>query len=406
MKISVVKIISILTLLLTFTSVNSMSIIPFGNLYTTIILQILLILLIFREKNKLYTIHKKNYNIINIYIIWTVICIVRGFIIAENYWEYRQLLIGSISCLLPILVWVFYKPEVTWKIWSFWFKYGLLFFILFYSWNIGFTQVYLWPLLILFCFFPLFPKKKAWIVFITGILFCYLGGIENRSQIINGIVSLLFGITSYFATKIPPKFFKIGQILCYSSIFLVFGLVLNNIGKILHNQISIEEAKYGANNEFMQDSRSLIYADVIASALNHNYILYGRTPARGNDINVSYTLFFWGYEDQSNAFNKNERHANEVLHLNIFTWEGLIGLILYSFIYFKASYLAIYKSKNSYLKLLGCFITFRWVFGWIEDVNYFNISNIALWAMIGICYSYLFRNMTNIEFKQWIRKLI
>lgn len=406
MKFSVVKIISILTLLLTFASVNAMSIIPFGNLYTTTSLQILLILLLFREKNNLNTIYIKNFNIINIYIVWAVICILRGLIIAENYWEYRQLLIGSISCLLPSLVWIFYKPKVVSKIWSFWFKYGSLFFVLFYSWNIGFTQTYLWPFIILFCFFPLFPKKKAWIIFITGILFCYLGGIENRAQIVNGIVSLLFGITSYFAIKMPYRLFKIGQILCFASIFIVFGLVLNNIGKIIQNQISIEEAKYGTDNALLQDSRSLIYADVITSALNHNYVIWGRTPARGNDIDVSYTLFFWGYEDQQHAFNKNERHANEALHLNIFTWEGLIGLVLYSFIYFKASYLAVYKSKNSYIKLLGCFIAFRWVFGWIEDINQLNILNIALWTMIGMCYSEQFRNMTPLEFKQWIRQLI
>lgn len=405
MKFSVVKIIYVLILLLTFASVNSLSIFSFGNLYTTVFIQILLILLLLRQKNKQYIIHNKDYKIINLYLFWTVICIFRGFIIAENYTEYRQLLIGSISCLLPTLVWIFYKPEITCRIWSFWFKYGLLFFALFYWWNIGFTQFYLWPLLILFCFFPLFPRKKAWIIFISGLLFCCLAGIDNRAQIINGIVSLLFGITSYFATKIPHRLFKVGQILCYSTILIVFGLVLNNIGKILHDQISIEEAKYGADDAFLQDSRSLIYADVISSALNHNYVLWGRTPARGNDIDVSYTLFFWAYDDSA-ALNKNERHANESVHLNIFTWLGLIGLALYSYIYFRASYLAVYHSKNSYIKLLGCFIAYRWVFGWIEDVNQFTILNIALWTMIGMCYSEQFRNMTSIEFKQWIRQLI
>ena len=406
MKISIVKIISILIIFLTFSSVNSISKIPFGNLYTTIIFQILLILLSLKERKNQKPIPKNLYNTINIYLIWAISCIIRGFFIANNYTEYRQLLIGSISCVLPVLVWIFYKPDIFYRIWSFWFKYALLVFLVYYWWNAGFTQVYLWPLLFLFCFFPLFPQKKAWIIIIGGLLFCYLGGIDNRAQLINGIISLLFGFCSYFAIKIPAKIFQLGHILCYCSIFFIFGVVLSNISGVLNEKISAEEAKHGADNELMQDSRSLIYADVITSALNNNYILFGRTPARGNDINLSYTLFFWAYDDQENIFNKDERHANEVLHLNIFTWEGLIGFILYACIYFKASYLAVYKSRNAYIKLLGCFIAFRWAFGWIEDVNYLNILNIALWAIIGMCYSDKFRNMTNWEFKKWIRQLI
>ena len=120
--------------------------------------------------------------------------------------------------------------------------------------------------------------------------------------------------------------------------------------------------------EDASDTRSLIYLDVLDSAIKHHYVLQGRTPARGNDIEYSGILFKWAYDD-SYIFNKDERHANEVVHLNTFTWTGLIGLILYSLIYFKATYLAVYKSRNVYISLLGCYVAFQWSYGWIENVQ-------------------------------------
>lgn len=94
------------------------------------------------------------------------------------------------------------------------------------------------------------------------------------------------------------------------------------------------------------------------------------------------------------------------MHLNTFTWCGLIGLILFSLIFFKASYLAVYKSKNIYISLLGCYVAFQWSYGWIENVQQLDILNITLWIMVGMCYSTDFRQMDNKEFKEWIRKLI
>ena len=59
-------------------------------------------------------------------------------------------------------------------------------------------------------------------------------------------------------------------------------------------------------------------------------------------------------------------------------------MILYCLIYLQSSYLALYKSKNLFMKLIGVYIAFRFLFGWIEDFNRFDISNIALWMVIAM----------------------
>ena len=77
---------------------------------------------------------------------------------------------------------------------------------------------------------------------------------------------------------------------------------------------------------------------------------------------------------------------------------------MYIFIY--SSYLAVFCSKNRYLPVIGIFVAFRWLYGWIEDFSLFNLNYISLWIMIGICFSPIFRNMNNKEFKEWIKLLL
>jgi len=55
-----------------------------------------------------------------------------------------------------------------------------------------------------------------------------------------------------------------------------------------------------------------------------------------------------------------------------------------------------------YIKLIGIFIIFRWLYGWVEDFNNFDINYIMIWFMIGMCYSVRFRKMNDYQFKKWI----
>ena len=88
---------------------------------------------------------------------------------------------------------------------------------------------------------------------------------------------------------------------------------------------------------------------------------------------------------------------------NVFTWTGLIGVILYSILFFRASYFAVNKSKNIYAKMLGIYVAFRWLYAWVEDVNNFSLNYFMLMVMIGLCFSHSFRHMTDKEVVFWVR---
>ena len=129
-------------------------------------------------------------------------------------------------------------------------------------------------------------------------------------------------------------------------------------------------------------------------------MIWGRTPARGNDSEA-----FGQFYAEDLKSGKYERHSNELCHLNVFTWLGLVGMLLHCLIYLLASYRAVYYSNNQFVKYIGIMVAFNWALGWIENWTNFNIPNLTIWIMISICLSSKFRSMNDIEFKFWFESL-
>ena len=404
MKLTLTKQISYLFVLITFFSVwKWVTIIPF-NQYVVSAVQLLVIFLIILNRRRLFV--KENaFKLLNLYLLWTLVCVIRGFVISENYLEYKQLLIGFVGCVVPIVVWFFVSPQRTSVSLNIWFRWSLLLMLLL-VWFVGFSQYYLSPYLLLFCFIPLFKKKEIrLLVFAFAMVYIFYDTL-NRSHIIKASIALL--IAAYIKWgKLNTKLIRIGHTLGYLSTIALFAFVLTDATGLVTGKLDYQEASKNNSirEERSKDTRSLILFDVVRSSIEHDYWLWGHTPARGYEITIGSDLFMDQYDDDR-VFNKNERHRNEMVLTNIFTWEGLIGLILYTLVYMRCSFLAVYRSKNRFIPLLGCYIAFRWSFGWVEDVNCFYIMDISLWMMIAMCYSKQFREMDDRAFVEWFNSLI
>lgn len=365
-----------------------------------------------------FTIKRNNYRnissidnfVFNIYLLWLAICCFRGCLVAENYWEWKQLITGTFYLLLPVLIFSFSNSYILQNALTKWIKYVLPIFIFIGYWfiNSGRYQFTLGPIYLLACFIPFMHKKWKFIIgaFLVLLLVANFGA---RSQSLKAVVSIIICICFYFYKCIPIRLIKCLHFLFY--ILPVILLILGISGKFnVFEDLSSNEGKYLAtkvvNGEVQEedlsaDTRTFIYVEVLTSAINNDYVIWGRTPARGND-----SVIFGEYNAELLKTGKYERFKNEVCHPNVFTWLGLIGVILYSFFYVRASYLAIYKSNNSYIKLIGLFIAFHWAYGWVEDSIDFDIINVTLWMIIAIGMSKAFRNMSNIEFEKWTLKLV
>lgn len=201
------------------------------------------------------------------------------------------------------------------------------------------------------------------------------------------------------------KFLHIGFFIS-TVVLLMLGLLgIFNVFNLAEERNIEDKYVIGEGDEqydALTDTRTLLYMEEIQSAVNNNYVFQGRSISRGYDS----MIFGESIQEHTKWTGRMERQRNEVSILNIFNYFGLIGVALYFFIFFQASFLAIYKSRNRIIPVIGLYISFRWLFAFIEDFSRFDLNYMFLWLMIGMCYSPNFRNMTDTDIKLWIDKII
>ena len=348
--------------------------------------------------------NKRNMFVLMIYLIWMIICIVRGVFVAENYWDWKGLVGNSTALLLPIVAYGATNKVVAQSLLSTYIKYGLpLFLILSVLMITDAYGRYLMPISFLLLFLPALSKRQRYLLLFFSLVVIF-ANIHARSNVIKFGVPLLTLIIYYLKEKIsirvlegvrltliiaPIVFFILGV----TSVFNVF-----NMSEYLGDFKSVGTDFDGVERELSvtDDNRTFLYIEVIESAINNDYWVFGRTPARGND-----SAFFG--DEQYELTGRDERLGNEFGIANVFTWTGIVGVILYFFIFYRASYLAVNRSKNIYVKMLGIYVAFRWLYSWVEDINNFSLNYFMLFIMVGLCFSYSFRSMSNYEITIWVR---
>lgn len=402
---------SYLFILITLMSVNQWSSFPIGNTYVQWIVAFTMLgaVICFGEKTNSFA--DPELRLCNAYLLWLIICIIRGPFVAENYWEYKQLVTGSLSLSMPLFVFYFKEPfclSMALQKWNAWLP-PLFFCFLFWIISSDAYHFLLTPFLLYGCFFCFLSKK--WKILVGfGLVLMLLGDFGARAQVMKAAATILCGfafchnsIVKGCWLKTVHWLFYIGPIiLLFLGITGVFNIFKDSISESNYNKYVQTKIVNGQIHEekLAADTRTFIYEEVLGSALKHNYIIWGRTPARGND-----SYFFGSFNAEKLKTGKYERHSNELCHLNVFTWLGLIGLLLHCAIYLIASYRAVYYSNNQFVRYIGIMVAFNWALGWIENFTRFDIMNLTIWIMISICLSSKFRSMNDMEFKMWLDSL-
>lgn len=406
----IIFVISFLILLVTFKSVSRWSGLSIGNDSFWWLVQIIFFVLVFKIKKSYSNSQiEKNYFFVKLFLFWNVFCIVRGVFVAENYWEWKNLITTSFVLILPLLAYTTTNVASTRSIVKTWFKYGLFIYLLFSPFIFGDgVGRFLIPISFLSLFFPILNRKwKIIVVFVS--IFVITFDITARSNVVKFAVPFLIGNLYYFRKIFSVKILNVSRLLMLFMPFVFFYLGVSGIFNVFkmdeyiggeYNIKSNSKTDPFEEESLTEDTRTFLYVEVLESALKNDYVFLGRTPARGND-----STSFGDYLKFSLNTGKQERFGNEVSILNIFTWLGLVGVVLYFLIFFRATYLAIKQSNNIFIKLIGLNIAFRWAYGWVEDFSNFDLSNIFLWIMIGMCFSESFRKMTDFEFKIWLHKI-
>ncbi|TLU65063.1 hypothetical protein FE810_09045 [Thalassotalea litorea] len=343
--------------------------------------------------------------LIQFYILLVLINFMRGLLISDTYWDFKGLINNSLPLLVPVLAYLGTNKDLVKRLLTTYFKYGLVVLVALLPIlpKVAFGY-YLVPVTLITLFYSaLSIKTKA--LMIALILIVFTADLGARSNVIKFFVPLCLCFIFYFKNILGTKslnfiritFFFLPPILLTLAIqgdFNVFKM--EDYIKGSFTTLKLDEDGHEKEENLLSDTRTFLYVEALSTSEYYNSWIFGRSPARGT-ISAHF-----GHEDLNN---RGERLSNEVSILNIYTWLGLVGVLVYAFIFYFASYYAINKSNNYYCQILGVFIAFRWCYAWVEDFTIFSLTYILLWIMIGMCYSVQFREMTDLEFKVWVKSI-
>lgn len=378
-----------------------------NNTFFWWLLQALILYNFYTLKNK----SAKRIQTLKLFFIYVIISFLYGIYMAHNYWHYKNLIRNLMIYLMPLCIYAFINPRQLYLVLKIWFKKAWIILLclspFLYSDAWG---NFLTPFCFLALFFSQLPTKWK-IVTISAFIITFTLGWASRSCTIRFsiafLIGLLFswGLTRSLIIKYKKQLFTI---LVFTPIIL-FSLAISGIFNIfqideelkLSDQYQMFQSNED-NNSILDDTRTLVYTEVLNDAQKNNYIIQGHSLARGY-----YSPIFNDFINKnSDGLLKGERAACEVCILNVFTYMGIIGVILYMSIFIKSTYIAMFKSNNDYVKVIAIFVLFRWIYSWIEELSSFNISYLSLWIMVAICFSPYFRKMSNSEFKNWFHSIL
>lgn len=340
---------------------------------------------------------------------WTVLILVNmvlGATRCSDYWDWRYFIQNIMAYYICFAALTFSYPEKVVAVFSFWFAHAWKYFIFLFPFlgEDGISKS-MCPYMLLAIYYPLINRKYKLHVIVVLLVSVFLA-LGARTDILKlGFCLGLGWITqsSYFHSKLYAVSGSIRRILLILP-FVFFGLAITGVFNVfrIQEEFGLESYTGKAGNDLMADTRTILYEEVILSVASHDRIIYGETPAKGYES----AWFERNFDnDALGVSHYGWRGNTESSVLNIFMHFGVIGLLLYFFVFVSATYYGVYRSNNIYIPILALFVAFRWIIGWIEDFTNFDLNMLILWIMIGMCFSPYFRNMSNDEFKHWISKL-
>lgn len=365
---------------------------------------ILFVLYIFCTKViSLKRIDKIGLFILYAFILWQIISFIRGtFDAGSNYWIWKGMTNNLLVALFYITILYATNPIWVCNTYRLLWKYFIILSIIAIIFCRDPLIVNYLPYSTMLLFWPAIPKKNKYLLLIIVLYFFILN--TQRNDLAKIAFAVFCGLIVYRLYKyIPLILFKISHIilLIIPFVFILLAVFADfNIFKFdeyIKGEHKVTRVENGetVEEDLLADTRTFIYRNTFYTLNKYDAWITGRNTAHGDEG-------FSSFINQETG--TKGRYGNEVGIMNILLWYGIIGVLLYFILYARASYLAIYKSNNSYMKIIGIYTAFLWCWSFIWECCLFEMFYMMNIIFIGIGLSSSFRNMTNKEFKTWIIK--
>lgn len=334
---------------------------------------------------------------------WLVLEFIRATFYAEGYWMWKMVISNLIITMFYIVILVSSNLTIVRNYWGLYWKSFFPLVILSIFFYKSPTLLDFLPYSILMLFFAFIPKKNR--LLLIGICVLYFIANEHRNDLAKIIVAASIGLFIFYFYRTFPKMIRIVHIAFLSAPFIFLWLGVSSEFNVLNmdDYIKGDHTRKRTNDEgkledvsLKADSRTFIFENVFYTLNNNNDWILGRSPAFGDEgVDNS-----WGTDESTGL---KGRYGNEVGIMDILLWYGVIGVIIYFLMFFRASYLAIYKSKSRYVKGVGLYVAYLWLMSFIWEKPMFQTFYMMDLVLLGLCFSNKFRQMNDREVEIWVR---
>ena len=164
----------------------------------------------------------------------------------------------------------------------------------------------------------------------------------------------------------------------------------NIFEEIADQEVSVTlDNKKNRTDDYLVDSRTVVYYDVLRSINSPERLIIGQ----GVIFNIK-TVF----AEHNSNFESGRKNVEAGL-LNILLRYGILGVITFFLLLFVSSGLGINHSNNSMTVLTGIYISFKFLFLFVEEAN----ISISTYLALSICLNPYIRHLTDYDIKLFFK---
>jgi hypothetical protein len=341
--------------------------------------------------------------LIKLWICLNVLVFSISIFLANDYWDYKYLIFNAITFVLISFVFFIGNDEqLTAIVLKFVFKYlfpfGFFLVPVTFATNPELYSRIMIPISLFILFIPYIKWRYKLLIIIIA-LTSSLIEINFRSNLIKISFSIMLLLIYYL--NLNFRFLRIINVtlLVGPLVLLVLSVTgqFSILTEIAENSDFQIETTSNPGETFADDSRTFLYVEVLQSIMNDGNFFFGSGYTKGyNSVLIEVT---------DGSARKNKRYDCEVGILNFLMQVGLLGIIIYFILFYKVTFLAINHSSNGLAKILGLYISFRWLLSFIEEFTQYDLNFYFFWLAMGLVSSNRFRAMNDREVIKWFESI-
>jgi hypothetical protein len=256
-------------------------------------------------------------------------------------------------------------------------------FSLIYIQNFELQLFLTYPLFFIILTIPLRgPLGKAMIAAISIVVIIF--SLTNRAGILRILISYCI-VAAYYLMQTVRINRKLIRVLIFAVLILPFiSLYLGIKGQNIFEIVLGDNDTPYSQEDPLADTRTFLYYEVLQDLKFNKALMFGKGLNAGYD---------------SPSFQTYNRNIVEVGFLQILMKIGILGFLIYLWIILSAVYKALSNSQNQFIKCLGILLASYIIMLFIENQVAYNLLNIIVWIVIGMCHSDKLRRLNDKEIR-------